>query len=60
MSGELGVAYSGGGLTALLCTVCMQELLDSRYPIAGYNVSTASGGTLGCKKRLGSKSGGFP
>ena len=49
MATDLGVAYSGGGMTALLCTVCMQELMDSRFPDAGYAVSTASGGTLGCK-----------
>ena len=46
-SGGTGVAFSGGGVTALVATLSVQHQLHTRWPNATYVVSTASGGTLG-------------
>eukprot|EP00658_Telonema_sp_P-2_P027099 TRINITY_DN21002_c0_g1_i1.p1 TRINITY_DN21002_c0_g1~~TRINITY_DN21002_c0_g1_i1.p1 ORF type:complete len:225 (+),score=62.30 TRINITY_DN21002_c0_g1_i1:76-750(+) len=46
---EVGVAYSGGGITAFLASMCTQRALDqiARPPPNSRTISTVSGGTLG-------------
>ena len=49
----VGVGWSGGGITAIMCTICMQSSLDGhtneiiRTGFANANMATVSGGSLG-------------
>ena len=51
----IGLSYSGGGITAILATMCSHHALREIVPIDSMDnlvVSTASGGTLGDKNAL--------
>ena len=49
----VGVGWSGGGITAIMCTICMQSSLEGhtneiiRTGFANANMATVSGGSLG-------------
>lgn len=62
---QVGLAYSGGGISGLLQTMCSQDWLYSNVPgfaRAELSVSTASGGTIGylLHQSLGSDGLSYP
>ena len=51
---QVGLAFSGGGVTAMICTICMRHALDTWFTdlhpdvkLFNMTFSAVSGGTLG-------------